>query len=308
MDHHSKPERKILNDDDDMRKLRSSGPFHALQSSLTAKIFLICFVSIHLPLMAMVAHIVINGLSTITNTLILLLLATLMGIIVSFSAVWWLIRPLRRLSASIEHYRNEGVLPPTDTASQDEIGIVSRAISSLVSDMDEMVRKLRFDANTDVLTGLANRRLMLSRGPQELAKAAENHDPLTLLVFDLDHFKAINDTFGHETGDKVLMMVAHTVRSSLRPADLAARIGGEEFCVLLPNTTAQQAHAIAERLRTSIETLTIEPMPKGRITASFGLAQSQGKKPLFQDVMVRADTALYSAKEHGRNCIMISEM
>lgn len=255
----------------------------------------------------MVLHVFINGLDTTPNTLILLLLATLVGTIVCFSTVWWLIRPLRRLSASIEHYRQQSVLLPTDTTSHDEIGIVSRAICSLVADLDEMVRKLRFDANTDVLTGLANRRLMLARGPQELAKAIESQDPLTLLVFDLDHFKIINDTFGHETGDKVLMAVAHTVRSSLRPLDLAARIGGEEFCVLLPKTTALQAHAIAERLRNSIENLDITPLPKGGITASFGLAQNQGKNAHFQGLMVNADTALYSAKKHGRNCIKFYE-
>lgn len=305
MDHHSKPDHTILKRDGYMRNTAPSGPFHALQSSLTAKIFLICFFSIHLPLLAMVTHVFIHGLNTTTNMLILLLLATLAGTIVCFYTVWWLIRPLRRLSASIEHYREEGVLLPTDPTSRDEIGIVSRAISSLVTDMDEMVRALRFDANTDVLTGLANRRLMLARGPQELAKAVESQDPLTLLVFDLDHFKVINDTFGHETGDKVLMAVAHTVRSSLRPLDLAARIGGEEFCVLLPKTTLQQAQAIAERLRNSIESLHIEPLPKGGITASFGLAQNHGKNPHFHGLMVNADTALYSAKKHGRNCIKL---
>lgn len=269
--------------------------------------FLICFISIHLPLLAMASHILLNGAANTKTMLIMLLLATLVGTAVCLSVMWWLIRPLRLLCHSIDHYREKGLLLPVATASKDEIGVVSRAISSLVFEMDEMMSRLRHDANTDALTGLANRRLMLTRGPEELEKAIYEMETLSLLVFDLDHFKTINDRFGHETGDKVLMAVSQAVRNNLRPTDLASRIGGEEFCILLPKTTSQQAHAIAERLRRSLETLNIAPLDKGRITASFGLAESQGLKSNFQSLMVDADTALYKAKQDGRNCVRLFE-
>ncbi len=98
--------------------------------------------------------------------------------------------------------------------------------------------------------------------------------PSRLVLFDLDRFKQINDDYGHDVGDNVLMIVGEIVKDSLRPYDLASRTGGEEFCILLPRTSGEDAINIAERLRVAFEVSYLDPLPKGRITCSFGVVQA----------------------------------
>lgn len=163
-------------------------------------------------------------------------------------------------------------------------------------------RKLRRMATTDSLTGLFNRRHMTYLVEKELARFQRNGHPVAFVVLDIDHFKAINDQYGHETGDRVLEDVASIIKAQLRTQDLIARWGGEEFLAVLPDTDLQSAHASAERVRQAL--LAHDwPAPNDEqidITISAGVSEFRGKDDL-NSAISRADHALYRSKERGRN-------
>jgi diguanylate cyclase (GGDEF)-like protein len=157
-------------------------------------------------------------------------------------------------------------------------------------------------ATTDSLTGIANRRHFIERGNEELERATRYRLPLAILLLDIDHFKQVNDSFGHPAGDKLLQVVAQTCQSSARHVDLAGRLGGEEFALLMPETSAIAANLAAERLRRAIAA--IAPAQSGvlhEITASFGVATLNAHDTSLDTLLARADAALYRAKDGGRN-------
>jgi diguanylate cyclase (GGDEF)-like protein len=158
----------------------------------------------------------------------------------------------------------------------------------------------RSDAVIDQLTGMLNRKALNTR-VQELAEQSElTGDPVGIVIGDLDHFKAINDTHGHSIGDAALKEVAYLMRKQLRAFDLAYRLGGEEFLILLPGSSLGEAAALAERLRAAVAT---ENVASGKsLSMSFGVAASrQGESFDYAAVFAHADAALYRAKRNGRN-------
>jgi diguanylate cyclase (GGDEF)-like protein len=161
-------------------------------------------------------------------------------------------------------------------------------------------------AVTDDLTGLANRRQFLYRLELELQRSERMDEPLAIVFADLDHFKDVNDRFGHDAGDEVLRLFATVLRDHSRTIDLPARLGGEEFAVLLPGTDAEGARTFAERVRTTTEELR-PPTADGsvRVTASFGIASS-AISLTRQELLNAADAALYHAKASGRNTVTIA--
>lgn len=174
----------------------------------------------------------------------------------------------------------------------------------------KQMAKLQALADTDALTGLFNRRVFLKRLQEEIERLnrCEQHSA-TLLMLDLDRFKQINDNYGHVAGDKVLCCCADILTASLRSIDLSARLGGEEFAVLLPSTKTQSAFTLAERLRLNIAKSFIESHAKKiHFTVSIGIAALSNEDNDYRDVLHRADTALYQAKNKGRNqsCLFIS--
>ncbi|WP_162141259.1 GGDEF domain-containing response regulator [Paucidesulfovibrio longus] len=166
----------------------------------------------------------------------------------------------------------------------------------------ETLNRLRESAIRDLLTGAYNRRHLLERGGEEFSQHQRGNQRLSLIMLDADHFKAVNDNYGHETGDEVLRRISDTVRKALRQSDLFARIGGEEFVVLAPGTDGRGAQELAERIREAIEDLRI-PLNKGelRVTASLGVAEAASSDRSVEDLLRRADLALYEAKQQGRN-------
>ena len=159
----------------------------------------------------------------------------------------------------------------------------------------------RSDASHDPLTGLANRRSAEHRLEADRARALRAPEPLSVLMIDLDHFKDVNDRWGHATGDLVLVAVAKVLRDELRGADLPVRYGGEEFLAILPRTAAARAMDVAERIRAHIARMEIGlPEETIRITASIGVASLEGDEPAAA-LVARADLALYRAKSAGRN-------
>jgi|GEM_PF-422633 len=167
-------------------------------------------------------------------------------------------------------------------------------------------QQLHRQATIDCLTDLPNRRHFLQLARQELARFERYSEPAAFALVDLDFFKQINDTFGHQAGDRVLQEFSAICRSTLRVPDLTGRIGGEEFAILFPNTTLKTARPVLERLRKTIETAqgVLKEGQPVRFTASFGLTVLRPGDDLAA-VFKRADEALYAAKENGRNRIWV---
>ncbi len=155
----------------------------------------------------------------------------------------------------------------------------------------------------DPLTGLYNRRVFLARLDAELLRHRQSAIPLSLILFDIDHFKQVNDTHGHGIGDQVLQHVVATTHQRLRGQDLLARFGGEEFMVLLPETPLAAATRVAERMRTGLEAspALFRPVPPLRITCSFGVSCADDLTQSAQDLLSAVDAAMYAAKHQGRN-------
>lgn len=155
-------------------------------------------------------------------------------------------------------------------------------------------------ANTDMLTGLPNRRHTLASLEKMLAGARDNGAPLAVAIFDIDHFKQINDPYGHATGDQVIRRVAQRARAALRDEDMVGRIGGEEFVCILQRSSAQAAEIVAERVRKAVEAGTAAEDDLPNATISVGLALYEGDADI-EELLHRADKALYVAKREGRN-------
>lgn len=163
-------------------------------------------------------------------------------------------------------------------------------------------------ATTDGLTGLANRRHFMERGGAELGRARRTGQQVSCIMFDVDHFKKVNDTFGHDAGDAVLKALAKTARETLRGIDVLGRLGGEEFAALLPETGLEAALQAAERLRVAVADMGLvhggAPLA---VTMSLGVAQAAGAEETLDSLLKRADEALYEAKQSGRNRVAASK-
>ncbi len=162
-------------------------------------------------------------------------------------------------------------------------------------------------SRTDFLTGLANRRYLLEQAQLILAQACRYARPCSVMMFDLDHFKDINDTYGHDAGDKVLQMVAMVVKRTLRQTDVVGRIGGEEFMAILPETGNSFAESAAERFRIALadEVLNIGLEIAVKVTVSIGLTHRMSNDATIESLMKLADEALYKAKNQGRNRVCV---
>ncbi|MEQ7870135.1 diguanylate cyclase [Chromohalobacter salexigens] len=183
----------------------------------------------------------------------------------------------------------------------------SRATVFDLSERKQLEARLAEQAMADPLTGLWNRRYLKGQAAKEMARARRGGAPLSLIVVDLDHFKHINDTHGHDVGDQVLQSFADTARAQLREGDILCRMGGEEFVILLPDTAPEQAMQVAERLRLAVSTTPVEveteAVATSRLTytASLGVARVDPEEASLEPAIKRADEALYAAKNAGRN-------
>lgn len=179
-------------------------------------------------------------------------------------------------------------------------------IGKLLSELEEKNRELQELAYYDPLTGLPNRRFFFEHANLIFEEAKRYEKPLSLLVMDIDHFKKINDTYGHDVGDLILKTFANVLRGIVRQSDICARFGGEEFVVLLPNTNLEGAKVLAERIRTATAKNLVE---HGSIvivfTVSIGISQYRKGMQSIDELIKEADIALYRAKEGGRNRVEV---
>ena len=186
------------------------------------------------------------------------------------------------------------------------VGFFESELRRRTSEIRQLNRKLTHMATTDALTGLYNRRHFLQRMQVEMDRVRRSGGEIALVLIDLDHFKEVNDRYGHQAGDDVLRKTGRFLREQVRSIDTAGRYGGEELCVLLPDTDVTQAAVIADRLREEIAAMRFTT-PDGHrfgITASFGVAQWDGAADR-DTLFVQADNALYAAKDAGRNRVVV---
>lgn len=161
--------------------------------------------------------------------------------------------------------------------------------------------ELRVMANTDVLTGVNNRRRFLEIFECEIQRVKRTGHPLSFMMLDIDHFKSVNDQYGHAVGDQVLCHFAGALQEGFREIDVIGRLGGEEFGVMLPDASAQNAAIVAERLRSIVESREVNAVGnRFYITVSIGVAQLKAGESGYQ-LIARADAAMYAAKQKGRN-------
>lgn len=178
-----------------------------------------------------------------------------------------------------------------------------RRLVHAAASLRELTGQLELLATTDTLTGLTNRRVFFERLGIEFRRALRYHRPLSVIMADLDHFKTVNDRFGHPFGDLVLAVTAQVLRGNVRESDLVARYGGEEFVLMLPETPQAEAMVVAEKLRVAIEAQDYtNGIQSTRITISLGVASLPDAAPVDVEELLRhADDALYAAKHGGRN-------
>jgi diguanylate cyclase (GGDEF)-like protein len=176
------------------------------------------------------------------------------------------------------------------------------------STLEQANKELEASANTDTLTGLLVRRAFLLRFTQEMDRSRRTGKPLAVAILDLDHFKRVNDTYGHPVGDLVLKRFADVLRRQLRSIDIAGRWGGEEFVVLLPETPIDQATLVLDRVRCAIaEERFPSPADNLVVTMSAGLTGVDFVTDNPEEIIGMADKALYEAKESGRNRVCASQ-
>jgi diguanylate cyclase len=179
--------------------------------------------------------------------------------------------------------------------------------TSEINTLQRSVENIEAEAMKDPLTGVANRARFDRSIQQHLAETKATDEPLTLLLADIDHFKGFNDSWGHQTGDQVLRLVAEVMNSNIRGADTLARYGGEEFAVLLPGASLKNAAMLAERIRSAVECRRLKKRRTdedlGTITMSIGVAAAR-RADTVESFIERADECLYAAKNNGRNLVV----
>ncbi|MUG91549.1 diguanylate cyclase [Scytonema sp. UIC 10036] len=186
-----------------------------------------------------------------------------------------------------------------------ELKYAREELKKLLHQQKELIQELERLAHTDSLTGVWNRRYLFTLVDQEFNRSLRYHRPFAVLMIDIDHFKKINDTYGHTIGDEVLIVMAQTVLNCLRSVDFFGRIGGEEFMAFLPETDIDAAVATSERIRKTFEKLVISAQGQlVSITLSIGVATHKLGDETVNVIIQRADKALYQAKNLGRNQVV----
>ncbi len=215
----------------------------------------------------------------------------------------------RDRNLAFEYGANDFVTKPIDAIELQARISVHQKLSRTIRELEAHRKLLQEQATTDSLTKLKNRRAFFDIGVGHLAFARRHGTDLSVIAIDVDHFKRINDTYGHQVGDEALISIAEALKSSTRIEDIPARIGGEEFAILLPDTNRLGGAVLAERIRTAIENKKI--VVGGNtlsLTVSLGIASygADGKESL-EEIMNIADKRLYLAKQGGRNRVVVSD-
>ncbi|MBI3570226.1 MAG: diguanylate cyclase [Gammaproteobacteria bacterium] len=231
------------------------------------------------------------------------------GLLIAVAGAVWLARsvlmPLREFEKGVAHFSNENLSYRLTLDNHDEIGRLALEFNTMAERLMTHRQKLEELSVRDGLTGLYNRRELEKRLHEEIQRARRYSRPLSVLMLDIDHFKNVNDRYGHQAGDEVLITVADLIQLNVRPVDVVCRYGGEELAVILPETDEEGVRTVAERIRGTVED-SITTTPQGdmvHVTVSIGLAIYPGHGETPATLIHAADQALYTAKHEGRNLV-----
>jgi len=267
--------------------------------SFELRLLTIGFLAVHVPLIACLVFSAVTGRWSL-ETLLVVLLATLAGTAAGVTAIHALLSPLKRATAMLGAIQDGERVASVPTGGDDLVGRLLRGVALAANEAADRSERLIDAAERDPLTEVLNRRGFTTAAPGLLNSGRGG----VLALIDLDHFKTINDRFGHSAGDALLHAFAQRLCDGVRRSDICARWGGEEFAVLLPSATLDQACDVMERLR---ESLAQDPLPgEATLTFSCGLAALSDAAHL-EDAVTRADKALYAAKSEGRDRIETAE-
>lgn len=279
-------------------------------NSYVLRLMAVCFVGTHIPLVAACLYFLIvapGGIGAHLADLLMLLCATLLGTAFTLVSVRFALAPIMRSSEALRRYVEDRTLPALPLHYADEAGVLMSSVQTVTERLEMALRQQEMLAATDPLTGIANRRVLFDRSVGLLNEARRGGRPLSIVVLDIDHFKSVNDSFGHAAGDAVIRAVADVV-SAHAGTGVAARLGGEEFAILLPGTSAERAAQHSETIRRAVAALEIPQCPGREISVSLGVAQADPDvEPTIHLALERADHALYRAKEAGRDRVDVAD-
>ncbi len=251
----------------------------------------------------------------VRNVTLLVMIGALLAVgFISYQLAQLVVRPLDRLARGAGEVASGDFAVALPKSGGGEVGYLTDVFNFMVArlregreELEAANRELERLAVTDALTGLYNRRLLMETMVHEIQRSRRTEQPFGVLMMDLDGFKTFNDSYGHQAGDRVLVMVAQVLRESVRVMDTVARYGGEEFVVVLPETDLAGAADTAERIRSAVasRTLSMEEMEVG-VTVSIGVAEYPDDGETVEAVIASADQVLYRAKEAGRNCVVLT--
>jgi diguanylate cyclase (GGDEF)-like protein len=277
--------------------------------SYSAKIMLVLFAGTHLPLVALVLYLLLaspGGLGTHLGVLAALLIATLLGFVATLFALRALLAPVRLASSSLEAYLHERSKPELPIGFSDEAGKLMANVQHTLDHLDSTIRSLEGLSGTDHLTGLPNRREGEVRLAEDHARAKRGGAILTVAVGDVDNFKAINDTHGHQAGDVCLRHVAQVIRRNVREGDWLARWGGDEFVLSLWDASVfAPPEAVLRRINAGLRRSSVR-LPGGEelvLSISVGAHRYAGEDDL-RELLAKADAAMYEAKREGRAWVL----
>ena len=279
--------------------------------SYGAKIMLVVFAGTNLPLVALVLYLLLaspGGLRTHLVVLVALLIATLLGFVATLFALRALLAPVRLASSSLEAYLDERSKPelPIGFSDEDEAGKLMANVQHAIDHLDSTIRSLEGLSGTDHLTGLPNRRKAEKRLAEDHARAKRGGAILTVAVGDIDNFKSINDTHGHQAGDVCLRHVARVMRRNVREGDWLARWGGDEFIISLWDASVfASPEVVLGRISRGLKESPVR-LPLGEelvLSISVG-ARRYGGEDDIRELLAKADAAMYEAKREGRGWVL----
>lgn len=233
----------------------------------------------------------------------------LISLLFLFVLVYFLARhivsPIVRLKRSVQQVASGDLKVHADVSSDDEVGQLALAFNSMTEALARSERELKRLATTDALTGLMNRRALTAEAVKERRRANRDGTKIAVVMLDLDHFKQVNDRYGHSSGDIVLQRFSTMLKRQLRITDSVSRIGGEEFVVFLPNTDLLSAHRLMEKILADVTGHPIELCDGATLKVSFSGGVIEWRSgDGFGHALTQADSQMYKAKERGRNCIV----
>jgi diguanylate cyclase (GGDEF)-like protein len=278
--------------------------------SYRGKILLVMFLGTHLPLIALVLYLLLSspvGMRPVLNILVLLLATTLAGTAAAFWALRGLLAPVRLAASSLREYLDSKRVPHLPIRFTDEAGRLMADVQYAIDNLDATIHSLEGLSGTDHLTGIHNRREAEKRLAEDVARAKRSGGVLTVCVVDVNQFKSINDTYGHQAGDVCIRYVAGVIGRNVRESDWLARWGGDEFVLVLHDASPfAPTEALLQRIVNDLKDSPVR-LPQGNelvLTVTVGASRYPGKGDA-RNLLAEADKAMYEAKRDGRPWVLV---